>query len=62
MAVKQEVSSSKALPPPMDLSHHFSRVTTKRNASQVKRFYKYFSIPGIQNLAGGEDTLYTTSI
>jgi hypothetical protein len=43
----------KELPPPLDLSHHVSRVTKHRNASSVKNFYKYFSIPGIQNLAGG---------
>lgn len=38
----------------MDMSHHFSRVTKKRNESNVKRFYKYFQIPGIGNLAGGQ--------
>jgi hypothetical protein len=37
----------------MDMSRHFSRVTKKRNESNVKRFYKYFQIPGIGNLAGG---------
>jgi hypothetical protein len=42
-----------ALAPPLDLSHHFSLPTTRRNASAVKKFYKYFSIPGIHNLAGG---------
>jgi hypothetical protein len=41
-------------PPPIDLSHHFSRVTKNRNESSVKKFYKYFQIPGIGNLAGGE--------
>ncbi len=45
--------------PPLDLSHHFSRVTAARKASSVKRFYKYFQIPGIAQLAGGKfDTLY----
>ncbi|KAL9614452.1 MAG: hypothetical protein Q9167_001055 [Letrouitia subvulpina] len=39
-------------PDPVDLSHHYSRVTKNRGASQVKDFYKYFSIPGIGNLAG----------
>ncbi|RMZ90139.1 hypothetical protein DV736_g2644, partial [Chaetothyriales sp. CBS 134916] len=39
--------------PPLDLSHHLSRTTQRRKHSEVKRFYKYFSIPGIQNLAGG---------
>ncbi|KAL1970738.1 hypothetical protein VTN77DRAFT_2572 [Rasamsonia byssochlamydoides] len=42
-----------ALPPPLDLSHHFSHVTKKREASTVKGLYKYFQIPGIHNLAGG---------
>ena len=41
------------LSPPLDLSHHFSRVTQKRHASAIKAFYKYFAIPGIGNLAGG---------
>ncbi|KAI4257751.1 MAG: hypothetical protein LQ352_001526 [Teloschistes flavicans] len=41
------------MPKPLDLSHHYSRVTKNRNASSVKGFYKYFSIPGIGNLAGG---------
>ncbi|RMZ80479.1 hypothetical protein DV737_g2998, partial [Chaetothyriales sp. CBS 132003] len=40
-------------PPPLDLSHHLSRNTLRRKHSEVKRFYKYFGIPGIQNLAGG---------
>jgi DNA-binding transcriptional MocR family regulator len=37
----------------MDLSHHFSRVTKARKESSIKEFYKYFTIPGIGNLAGG---------
>lgn len=40
--------------PPLDLSHHFSRVTAARQESKIKEFYKYFQIPGIGNLAGGE--------
>ncbi|RAL61702.1 hypothetical protein DID88_002770 [Monilinia fructigena] len=27
---------------PLDLSHHFSRVTVARQQSAVKRFYKFF--------------------
>ncbi|KAF2106581.1 aromatic amino acid aminotransferase 1 [Lophiotrema nucula] len=38
---------------PVDLSHHISRSTRARDASSVKKFYKYFSIPGIAQLAGG---------
>ncbi|PWY79702.1 PLP-dependent transferase [Aspergillus heteromorphus CBS 117.55] len=39
--------------PPLDLSHHFSAVTQRREGSQTKSLYKYFFIPGIANLAGG---------
>ena len=45
--------SAEKRPAPIDLSHHYSRVTKNRNASAVKDFYKYFTIPGIGNLAGG---------
>ncbi|OAX80685.1 hypothetical protein ACJ72_04974 [Emergomyces africanus] len=38
---------------PVDLSHHFSVAARNRMASDVKKFYKYFAIPGIHNLAGG---------
>ncbi|EEH05320.1 aromatic amino acid aminotransferase [Histoplasma capsulatum G186AR] len=38
---------------PVDLSHHFSVVARNRVGSDVKKFYKYFAIPGIHNLAGG---------
>ncbi|KAB8303631.1 hypothetical protein EYC80_005027 [Monilinia laxa] len=38
---------------PLDLSHHFSRVTVARQQSAVKRFYKFFQVPGMGNLAGG---------
>jgi len=40
-------------PEPIDLSHHYSKATKNRNASNIKDFYKYFTIPGIGNLAGG---------
>lgn len=40
--------------PPRDLSHHFSRATKNRNASSIKSFYRFFQIPGIGQLAGGE--------
>lgn len=43
-----------ALAPPLDLSHHFSYTTKNREQSSVKKFYKYYQIPGIHNLAGGE--------
>jgi hypothetical protein len=42
------------LPEPKDLSHHLSKSTKARTASSVKQFYKYFAIPGIGQLAGGE--------
>ncbi|KAF2455615.1 aromatic amino acid aminotransferase 1 [Lineolata rhizophorae] len=41
------------LSPPVDLSHHLSRSTKRRVQSSVKKFYKYFQIPGIGQLAGG---------
>ena len=40
-------------PPPVDISHHYSKTTKNRNVSSVKDFYKYFRIPGVANLAGG---------
>ena len=40
-------------PEPIDLSHLYSKVTSNRTTSNVKDFYKYFTIPGIGNLAGG---------
>jgi site-specific recombinase XerD len=43
-----------SLPEPLDLSHHFSDVTNNREASDVKKFYKYFTTPGMRNLAAGE--------
>lgn len=48
-------------PAPKDLSYHYSRVTRNRNASKMKQFYKYFSIPGIGNLAGGTSFLFLKS-
>ena len=48
--------------PPLDLSYHFSRVTAARTESSIKRFYKYFQIPGIGNLAGGESFLAYVSM
>lgn len=46
-------SDPASFPEPIDLSHHLSRSTKAREASSVKRFYKYFQIPGIAQLAGG---------
>lgn len=40
-------------PAPIDLSRHYSASTKARHASSIKKFYKYFQIPGIANLAGG---------
>ncbi|KAL2259644.1 hypothetical protein VTK26DRAFT_6621 [Humicola hyalothermophila] len=45
--------SETAKPAPVDLSHHFSAVTKRRTASEIKKAYKFFQIPGILNLAGG---------
>ena len=54
MATQAEFTGNKELAPPLDLSHHYSRITKNRLPSKIKDFYKYFSIPGIGNLAGGE--------
>jgi hypothetical protein len=43
-----------AAKPPLDFSHHYSRTAKAREASEIKRFYKFFQIPGIGNLAGGK--------
>lgn len=48
-------------PAPLDLSHHYSAVTKRRNASQIKEAYKFFQIPGILNTAGGECPVATTN-
>jgi hypothetical protein len=42
-----------SFPEPVDLTHHLSRSTKARQASSIKQFYKYFTIPGIAQLAGG---------
>jgi hypothetical protein len=47
-------SSTADLPDPKDLSYLFSRTTQARAASSIKKFYKYFAIPGIGQLAGGK--------
>jgi hypothetical protein len=52
---------SKGPKPPLDLSHHFSRVTAARQESKIKEFYKYFMIPGIGNLAGGKSNLLAST-
>lgn len=46
-------ASADKRPEPIDLSHHYSIATRNRVASNIKKFYKYFTIPGIGNLAGG---------
>ncbi|KAK5120816.1 hypothetical protein LTR85_005883 [Meristemomyces frigidus] len=53
MATHQADAAVDTRPAPKDLSHHLSRVTKNRQASSMKQFYKYFSIPGIGQLAGG---------
>ncbi|KAL8418320.1 hypothetical protein RB594_001795 [Gaeumannomyces avenae] len=40
-------------PLPRDMSHHFSHMTWNRKPNPMKAFYKFFSIPGIGNFAGG---------
>jgi len=53
MSKEGAVPRSTGAKAPLDLSHHYSRVTAARQASSMKAFYKYFLIPGIGNLAGG---------
>ena len=47
-------TSNLELEPPVDLSHYYSATATNRIPSKIKQFYKYFKLPGIRNLAGGE--------
>ncbi|KAI1827934.1 pyridoxal phosphate-dependent transferase [Xylaria intraflava] len=42
-----------AKPVPRDMSHHYSDITKARKPSTMKKFYKFFTIPGIGNFAGG---------
>lgn len=46
-------------PQPVDLSHHFSDISNHRVPSKMKEYYKFFQIPGIGNLAGGDFPLCT---
>lgn len=39
---------------PVSLARHYNRTTLARKGNPMKGFYKYFLIPGITNLAGGE--------
>lgn len=41
-------------PLPKDFSHYYSSTTANRKPSAMKQYYKFFQIPGIGNLAGGE--------
>lgn len=41
-------------PLPKDLSHYYSVTTANRQPSAMKQYYKFFQIPGIGNIAGGE--------
>ncbi|KAL2062719.1 hypothetical protein VTL71DRAFT_5791 [Oculimacula yallundae] len=50
---EREATEQSGPKPPVDLSHHLSRVTAARKESAIKKFYQYFQIPGIGNLAGG---------
>lgn len=46
-------SDPSSFPEPVDVTHFLSRSTRAREAAAIKKFYKYFSIPGIAQLAGG---------
>lgn len=47
---------------PADLSHHFSTTAKRHVASEIKKFYKFFGIPGIRNLAGGKQAICTVGL
>jgi hypothetical protein len=47
------VAGDAELPPALDMTHHFSEVTKRRQMSGMKRSYKYISMPGMGNLAAG---------
>ncbi|RAH80586.1 aromatic amino acid aminotransferase [Aspergillus japonicus CBS 114.51] len=47
------VYSSLQKSPPLDLSHHLSAVTKRRENSLVKSLYKYMIRPNVDNMAGG---------
>ncbi|KAF2402996.1 aromatic amino acid aminotransferas-like protein [Trichodelitschia bisporula] len=53
MATTNRSPQAASASPPQDLSHHLSRTAAARQQPAVKRFYKYFQIPGIGQLAGG---------
>ena len=57
MASPPESRDGDVAPPPLDLSHHWSQVANHRTMSSMKRFYKYFQIPGVANLAAGASLL-----
>lgn len=49
-------------PLPLDFTHHLSEVTKRRQASLIKKYYRFFQIPGIKNLAGGLSFLTLTLV
>lgn len=49
-------------PLPLDFTHHLSEVTKRRQASLIKKYYRFFQIPGIKNLAGGLSFFFTLSL
>ncbi|RYP29175.1 hypothetical protein DL767_006868 [Monosporascus sp. MG133] len=51
--IEHAAGPPKKPPPPKDMSHHYSSVTKARQPAKIKELYKYFSIPGISQLAGG---------
>ena len=49
-----EVDLAGVKPAPRDLTHLYAETTKLRLPSKMKEYYKFFQIPGIGNLAGGE--------
>lgn len=54
--------SAPPLNSPVDLSHHFSESAKNHTPSSIKKFYKFFQIPGIGNLAGGTSHMRHSSV
>jgi hypothetical protein len=45
----------------VDLSHHFNAAVRSRTPNPLKSLYKYFQVPGMSNIAGGELRTFKTS-
>jgi hypothetical protein len=53
MSVQSAIHKDHLSPKPVDLSHHFSKSSTKRVPNVLKEYYKFLRVPEMGNLAGG---------